>query len=79
MHNMPAVAKGTKKDPWVSVSITPVNVVINMPAKLPAKFMMPPMDATCFGVGEISPTITHVLEPAKESAAYDTAKRAKHM
>ena len=69
MHNIPAVAKGTKNEPWVSVSITPVNVVINIPAKLPAKFMMPPIDATCLGVGEISPTITHVLEPAKESDA----------
>lgn len=65
MHNIPAVAKGTKNEPWVSVSITPVNVVIN----IPAKFMMPLIDATCLGVGEISPTITHVLEPAKESDA----------
>lgn len=48
MHNIPAVAKGTKNEPWVSVSITPVNVVINIPAKLPAKFMMPPIEGATY-------------------------------
>lgn len=69
MHKTPAAARGTKKEPSVIVSMTPVNVVMKIPAKLPAKFMMPPMEATCLGVGAISPTMTQVLEPAKDKLA----------
>ena len=62
----------------MSDNIIPVNVVMKIPAKLPAKFIMPVIDATCFDVGAISPTIAYVLAPAKDKLAYDKENKAKH-
>lgn len=69
MQSPPATANGIKKEPCVSDNITPVNVVIKIPAKFPAKFIIPVMEATCFGVGAISPTIAKVFAPAKDKLA----------
>src|SRR4029078_11170793 len=44
-HTAPAAASGIRNEPLVKTSITPVKVVIKMPARLPAKFWMPPMEA----------------------------------
>lgn len=69
MQSPPATAKGIKNDPCVIDNIMPVKVVIKIPAKLPAKFIIPVIDATCFDVGAISPTMAYVLAPAKDRLA----------
>lgn len=60
-QNPPATVSGTMNDPLVIVSITPVNVVVTIPAKFEAKFWIPPIDATCAGVGATSPGSDQML------------------
>ena len=49
----------------VIVSMTPVNVVVTMPARLEAKFWMPPIEATWPGVGATSPGSDQMLAAVK--------------
>ncbi len=39
----PAAVSGTMKEPGVTISIAPVKVLITIPARLEAKFWMPPI------------------------------------
>src|SRR3954451_15947280 len=50
-QKQPATTRGMTNDPLVIVSMTPVNVVVTIPARLDAKFWIPPMEATWPGVG----------------------------
>ncbi|MBV8577789.1 MAG: hypothetical protein JOZ58_22485 [Acetobacteraceae bacterium] len=65
----PAVSSGTRNDPLVMLTISPVKVVRMMPAMLEAKFWIPPIDATCAGVGATSLGRVQTFAPAKASPA----------
>ena len=54
MQKPPATISGMTKEPPVMVNIRPVKVVVTTPARLDAKFWMPPMEATCAGEGATS-------------------------
>ena len=68
MQNPPATTSGTTNDPPVMVSITPVKVVVTMPARLEAKFWMPRMEATCAGEGATSAGSDQMLAAVKARA-----------
>ncbi|MDN7426231.1 hypothetical protein QZM72_07740 [Burkholderia sp. AU45388] len=54
-HGTPPAANGATNEPVVIDGITPVKVVKKMSARWPAKFWIPPRDATCACVG-VPPT-----------------------
>jgi hypothetical protein len=49
----------------VTRRITPVKLVVTMPARLDAAFWMPPIDATCPGVGATSAGSDQTLAAVK--------------
>ncbi len=65
MQKPPATISGMTKEPPVMVSIRPVKVVVTTPARLEAKFWIPPMYATCWGYGATSAGKDQMLAAVK--------------
>ena len=64
-QNPPAASSGTTKEPLVIFTISPVKEVVTMPARLAAKFWMPPMEATWAGEGATSAGRDQMLAAVK--------------
>lgn len=59
----PITPRGATKDPVASRSM-PITMGVMMPAKLEAKFWMPPMDPTCLELGATSAGSDQMPVPA---------------
>lgn len=56
-------------EPLVMVSMTPVKVVVTIPARLDAKFWIPPIEATWALLGATSPGSDQMLAAVKARLA----------
>ena len=77
MQTAPPTNSGMTNEPWVIESMNPVDVAVNTPARLAAKFWIPAIEATCACVGATSAGRLQTLAPLNARLEYDMQKRTR--